>query len=44
MTPEQLAIAGMFSLYTGGVATVVKILWNENRRLTAKIDEDTSWS
>ena len=34
----------MFTLYTGGVGTILKILWTENRRLTAKIDDSNDAS
>ncbi len=44
MSPEQLAVAGMFTLYTGGVGTIMKVLWTENRRLTSKLDDSNSAS
>ncbi len=44
MTSMELAISALFTIYTGGVATVIKALWAENRRLTAKLDDSNESS
>ena len=38
MTPEQLAIAALFSLWQGGTVAVIKTLWDENKRLRDALD------
>jgi 2-hydroxychromene-2-carboxylate isomerase len=33
MTPEQLAIAGLFAVLQGFAGAVIRALWNENKEL-----------
>ena len=39
MTPEQLAIAALFSALQGGWIAIVKYLMDEETRLREKLDE-----
>ena len=38
MTPEQLAIAALFTIWQTGTVAVIKILWDEVRRLRDALD------
>jgi hypothetical protein len=38
MTPEQLAIAGLFATLSGVVGAVLRELWADNKRLRKALD------
>ncbi len=44
MTPEQLAIAGLFSALTSFAGVVIRLLWARIQALEVKLDESNEAS
>lgn len=44
MSPEQLAIAGLFAVLQGFATVVITTLWNENKELRRQLNDSNKTS